>query len=740
MVEMLVASPVTRAVGLALVHFIWQGFLIAGAAAGLFHVLRRAGAAHRYAVGCVALLLMAAAPIVTAVRVASTTQPLPVSLSEAAGAPQPAAVPRVSAFPGVAPESTASLASSPAANHDRYASVLPAIAIIWAIGVVMLAARLTAAWLRARQVRRAASPVGDPWRRRLDGIAERLGLTRPIALAESAAIDVPTLVGWIRPAILMPASVLTGLTPAQLDAILTHELAHVRRHDYLVNIFQSAIETLLFYHPAVWWVSHRVRLEREMCCDDLVVAIVADRVVYARALASLEELRGERALLGVAATGGHLLERVRRILAPEPLDQRRSPAWSALTAIIALAPVVLIAAAAPSTSLRQDGTAVGEAVAMLPPATGQVRVSPAGGQSLAPSPRATVPAKPSVVAAAQPANAPPQLAASATATADEQAVLALEEQFRLAKVQNDVKALERLLDDGVVSTNQVGRVRRKADLLELWQTFRVEWLTLDSADVHITGDLATVIGRQTEISGTSDYPMLFTRVWRRAGSTWRLVSVTQFRDPDPPPAPAVQRTTQVFRLEYELFRDNALLGRPTAIVTSGRAWSIQIPGEPAVSALVSAAGDDAVTLNFTPGPAGGPSGSFVLRGPEPAEVSWSAGARTYRLRIRNLTPLFAVMDALQSARDGTPGRPVKIKDVPPVYPPEAKSAKVAGTVILEMVVDEQGDVSDVKVVRSVPMLDAAAVDAVRQWKYQPTPMGGKPVKVMMTTNVTFKLN
>ena len=98
----------------------------------------------------------------------------------------------------------------------------------------------------------------------------------------------PTVIGWLKPVVLLPASALAGLTPRQLEAILAHELAHIRRHDYLVNLLQTLVETLLFYHPAVWWLSRRIRVERENCCDDLAVSLCGDPVAYAAALADLE--------------------------------------------------------------------------------------------------------------------------------------------------------------------------------------------------------------------------------------------------------------------------------------------------------------------------------------------------------------------------------------------------------------------------------------------------------------------
>src|SRR6185369_12620027 len=128
--------------------------------------------------------------------------------------------------------------------------------------------------------------------------------------------------GWMRPAILLPASTLSGLSVAQIEAILAHELAHIRRHDYIVNLLQCVIETLLFYHPAVWWVSRRVRDERELCCDDMAVQAVGDRVGYARALCELERLRAATPQLAMAANGGSLLTRIARLLGAPSRNDR----------------------------------------------------------------------------------------------------------------------------------------------------------------------------------------------------------------------------------------------------------------------------------------------------------------------------------------------------------------------------------------------------------------------------------
>ena len=121
----------------------------------------------------------------------------------------------------------------------------------------------------------------------MGALAARLGIRRPVRLLESARVQVPVVIGALRPVLLLPASALTGLAPAQVEAVLAHELAHIRRHDYPVNLLQSAAETLLFYHPGVWWLSARIRAEREHCCDDIAVRVCGDAVGYAEALTSI---------------------------------------------------------------------------------------------------------------------------------------------------------------------------------------------------------------------------------------------------------------------------------------------------------------------------------------------------------------------------------------------------------------------------------------------------------------------
>ena len=163
--------------------------------------------------------------------------------------------------------------------------------------------------------KRPASPVTDAaWKARISRLCSALQVTRPVRVLTSAAVAVPVVVGWMKPVVLLPLGLLSGLSTPQLEALLAHELAHIRRHDYFVNLLQSLVETCFFYHPAVWWISAQIRKERENCCDDLAAEACGGVLGYASALTALEEMRGATPAYGVAASGGPLIQRIRRIL------------------------------------------------------------------------------------------------------------------------------------------------------------------------------------------------------------------------------------------------------------------------------------------------------------------------------------------------------------------------------------------------------------------------------------------
>ncbi len=347
-IDVMLQQQTAQAIGWALVQFIWQGALIGVLTAALLALLRRSAADVRYVVSTISLALMLTMPVVTAMQSFSAVARPRVDASPAPAAPRTGV--RIG-FQEVisSPEPAGAAAplafvSPAAAARDPLERWLPVLVGVWLAGVAMLTLRLFSGWLWVQRMKsHGARPAAAAIEVLAQRLIRRLHIRRGVRLLESSIVDVPTVIGWVKPVVLLPASALAGLTPLQLEAILAHELAHIRRHDYLVNLLQTVVETLLFYHPAVWWVSRRIRVERENCCDDLAVSLCGDPVTYAAALAEMEGMRGAKGRLVLAANGGSLLQRVRRLLGA-PSHAGRAPGW--LAAGLAVLVIVGIAAGA----------------------------------------------------------------------------------------------------------------------------------------------------------------------------------------------------------------------------------------------------------------------------------------------------------------------------------------------------------------------------------------------------------
>jgi GWxTD domain-containing protein len=311
----MIEVPMTQALASALFHFLWQGAVLAlvPALALMFRSPR-----VRYAAACVALFAM---PVVFAVTLAVT---IPAAGSRAVipiGLPQAVLL---------APPSAVDAQPFDFERSMRW--FVP----FWIAGVALFYLRTFAGWIVLLRLRRASSTAAPAfWKERADALAARLGIGRAIALFRSDLVDVPVVAGFLRPAIFVPAALFTGMPVEQLEYLLIHELAHIRRFDYAVNLLQKAVEGLLFYHPAVWWVSRMLRTERENCCDDAVLAVGGDAREYASVLASLERTRCAPAL---GASGGNLGKRVLRLLNP--------PSQSSLAPVLGLLAIAISATVA----------------------------------------------------------------------------------------------------------------------------------------------------------------------------------------------------------------------------------------------------------------------------------------------------------------------------------------------------------------------------------------------------------
>ncbi len=362
------SRPEWLAVGWTLLHFVWQGCAIAALWSLGRAIARPRSAEVRYGLASIGMLLMALAPAVTLCL-----------LWPAAPDPHfrtivtpPAAIPPVFGDAVRLPEGL---------TLDQ---AMPWFLGLWLAGVLALATRAFGGWslliLRSRKGRRqAASSV----RSTAERLAAALGVSR-VRVFESLASVVPATCGWLRPVILLPASSITGLPPEQLEAVLAHELAHIARHDYLVNLLQVAVETLLFFHPAVWWISGHIRREREVCCDELALTVYRDRLQYSRALLAVEEHRSQFAM---AATGGDLRTRIERILSAQPAG-KASPDLTPFLAVAALVGLVVVPTLSQEPRHKTPPTPPSAPVAPVAP------VAPKAPHPVAPPPAPVAPIEP----------------------------------------------------------------------------------------------------------------------------------------------------------------------------------------------------------------------------------------------------------------------------------------------------------------------------------------------------------
>lgn len=345
---------------LTLGHFLWQGLVIACLAMCVGRLLRGVSTAARYRVFVVAFLLMAACPPMTFCLIESTRSTSAVDLADttpsSTDAERNAYSSRVDmrqelietnmVSVGESTSATASAMSSGGqslmARRFDWRSYAWLATAVYLGGTLVMLVRLAMGVYGGGRLRRRSSPLDDP--ELITVIARHarsLGLRFSPAVAYCQQIAIPTVIGVLRPTILLPLSVASGLNEEQLEAILAHELAHIRRYDFLVNLIQRLIEALLFFHPAVWLVSRRIRIERERCCDDLVLAAGAEPLSYASSLLKVAELgqalQGRvpaEPVVAVGATGqpSDLANRIRRLVegrSGEPVRLRHP--WASLS-------------------------------------------------------------------------------------------------------------------------------------------------------------------------------------------------------------------------------------------------------------------------------------------------------------------------------------------------------------------------------------------------------------------------
>jgi len=313
----LVETPLAKALGWTVFHSLWEGALAALLLLAGLLVIRSPRA--RYTCACTAMLGVLAAFVLTFIICVNEGE---------RGTNATLSLPRVALD---------NLPQSPVTPaRFRFADVPPWLAPIWMAGVLLFQLRGAAAWIFAERLRRRGiCSAPGLWLQRLDQLRARLEVSKPVALLETCLSDVPAVVGYLRPVILIPAGLLAGMPASHLEAVLMHELAHIRRFDYLANLLQTVVESFLFYHPAAWWMAGVIRAEREKCCDDLVVAASGNAHDYAAALTALEQARWTTNEAILAATGGNLMKRIHRLLY-RPKTSALAPVFSAVILMLAV--------------------------------------------------------------------------------------------------------------------------------------------------------------------------------------------------------------------------------------------------------------------------------------------------------------------------------------------------------------------------------------------------------------------
>jgi len=311
--QLVYLEPYIRTATTILIHSLWQGILIGLLAAIALSLLRGSSSKIRYALSCGAMAAVIVAAAVTALSVwpdgyapARHVSGVTGDLISVRGSSEVGATIGIPVPPKDVPSSN---------RWWQHPSISRRIFMIWLAGVMLFSVYHLLGWRRARGfVKRGTSPVPSGWQARFEKLCHEFRVRRLVSLLSSSLVKVPCVVGWMKPVILVPVSMFTSLDPSEIEMILVHELAHVRRYDILVNILQTAMETLFFFNPAIWWLSRQIRIERENCCDDTAILRAGSRLRYARALTNLEEVRMFQTSFNSALTGSPLRRRIQRIV------------------------------------------------------------------------------------------------------------------------------------------------------------------------------------------------------------------------------------------------------------------------------------------------------------------------------------------------------------------------------------------------------------------------------------------
>jgi TonB family protein len=758
---------IAHAAGWTLLHFLWQGALVALILACVLALLSGRSAQPRYLAACAALVLMAILPLITFARIVdaerSAANTFLISI------PQSISV----TGHGIATP-TEPLLYRIAAAFDRS---MPAVLAVWLAGVVLLFVRLGIGLIIARRMMSdATQPPPRDLLHVFDRLARRIEVTRPIRLLQSALVQVPTVIGWLRPVVLIPLGCLSGLSPTQVEAILVHELSHIRRHDYLVSVLQSIVEALLFYHPAVWWVSRHIRREREHCCDDLAVQYAEDALTYARALSLLEEHRSALPAISLGANGGILTMRIKRLL-----GSKESAAAPQLVALTLLGIVIAATSVCVTTAARaQNNPTRLQQSQYNPPVVTIATKDNRGSEPLVNNAPASAP-RPH---AADETPSAPAVGPQYQAWLDQDVRWFISPQERATFLQLTSDAdrdhfieqfwQRRNSPGSAADSYRAEHYRRIAYGNQNFTAAGVAGWETDRGRTYIVNGAPSTVDSHSS-SGPYGHPY----------QTWGYVT-TQLTFVDfcdcgnyqlvaQPSTSSSPSNSQPKKIEKAAVRnvsyrpiaapqpESAKPMRVSAGVMAGQVLSRVNPIYPPDAKAAHLEG--AVVLHAVISKTGEVRDLYVVSGPDELQASAldAIGQWIYKPYLLNgqptevettITVNYKLDDPAdsQSQNDesatgvvpkkigGSVSAPVLIYSVEPDYTAQAKADKVGGIVLINFWVDEQGRPEHVRVRRGLGEgLDEKAVEAVKQYRFKPAMEGGKPVLAELNIEVNFKI-
>ena len=340
----LLEAEFTQRLGWTLVHFLWQAAIIGIITAIILGFTKKISANTRYRIAFSSLYIMVLISLITFKSITlekpgidntKTTDIVQIEIADAEAVDIPTN--------DIVEQQQVPAEITPEINKEfELEALLPYITLCWLGGISTLSILHIGGWFQLQKLRwQTVKPVAESVKSQMNAYAKTLGISRAVNILESSLVQVPTVIGHFKPIILMPASIITGISSDQIASLLAHELAHIKRNDYLANIIQTAFEIMGFFHPAVWWLSRKIRTERENCCDDIAITATGNKIEYAKALTAMEEMRSQQYKLAVAASGGSLYCRIRRLLIEDKNNERKtSGIYSAVATLLIMGIII----------------------------------------------------------------------------------------------------------------------------------------------------------------------------------------------------------------------------------------------------------------------------------------------------------------------------------------------------------------------------------------------------------------